>query len=295
MPGTFGLGLEGKAMYYRSRSEQDMLHQSEDIERAEIEVLHAAAGPALSEQLRRKLIPVADGVASIAATLPPSAIVINRTLGLGRDQPVTPATLRKLRSAYAQAGVTRFFLQIHPDAAGASAAEACRDAGLERVRGWQKFGRGRDEPIPEPAADLEIREVGPEDGPVFARIVCDAFDLGDVAASWLARLPGQPGMRIFMAFVDGKSAGTGGLFQLGDAAWTDFGATAPAHRRRGVQRALLAHRIRVALEAGCTNLHTCTGEAVDGDPQHSYRNIKRCGFSETYVRKNWAPQGLTPG
>jgi len=28
---------------------------------------------------------------------------------------------------------------------------------------------------------------------------------------------------------------------------------------------------------------------VPGDPQHSYANIKRCGFQETYLRENWQP------
>jgi len=35
-------------------------------------------------------------------------------------------------------------------------------------------------------------------------------------------------------------------------------------------------------------LVTATGEAVAGDPQHSYKNIKRAGFREKYVRENWS-------
>jgi GNAT superfamily N-acetyltransferase len=266
-----------------------MHHESEDLERAELEALHAAADPALAGQLRLALLPVADGVASIAAALPASAIAVNRALGIGLERPVTPDTVRQVRDAYAAAGVARYFLQIHPDAAGAGVAAMCEAAGLVRARGWQKFTRGADEPIPEPADDLEIREVGPDHGVAFARIVCDAFDISDAAVPWLARVPGRDGFRIFLAFVDGEPAGAGGLFLQGGAAWTDFGATAPAHRRRGVQRTLLAHRVREALRHGCERLHTCTGEAVPGDPQHSYNNIKRCGFRETYLRENWAP------
>ena len=50
-----------------------------------------------------------------------------------------------------------------------------------------------------------------------------------------------------------------------------------------------SQRVRFALEQGCTAIHTCTGEAVPGDPQHSYNNIKRCGFRETDLLVNWAP------
>jgi GNAT superfamily N-acetyltransferase len=266
-----------------------MPHESEDIERAELEAMHAAAGPALTGQLRLALLARADGIASIAPTLPARATVINRALGLGLAQTITPETVRQIRDAYTAAGIGRFFLHVHPDAAGEHVAAACEAAGLARARGWQKFERGAVEPIPEPAPDLEIREIGPDHGVAFARIVCDAFDLSDDAVPWLACVPGQDGFRIFVAFVEGEPAGTGGLFIRGDAAWTDFGATAPAHRRRGIQRALLAHRVREALRQGCERLYTCTGEAVPGDPQHSFNNIKRCGFRETYIRENWAP------
>ena len=30
-----------------------------------------------------------------------------------------------------------------------------------------------------------------------------------------------------------------------------------------------------------------TGEAVPGDAQHSYSNILRAGFAESYLRENW--------
>ena len=44
-----------------------------------------------------------------------------------------------------------------------------------------------------------------------------------------------------------------------------------------------------AFELGCEQVFTCTGVSVPGDPQHSYNNILRAGFHETYVRANYAP------
>jgi len=41
--------------------------------------------------------------------------------------------------------------------------------------------------------------------------------------------------------------------------------------------------------AGCRRIYTCTGEAVPDDPQHSFRSMKKLGFSEDYVRENYAP------
>jgi hypothetical protein len=88
-----------------------------------------------------------------------------------------------------------------------------------------------------------------------------------------------------------RAVGTGALFMDGDVAYTDFGATRPGFRGRGAQVANLAHRTRAALEAGARRIHTCTGVAVEGEAQHSYGNIKRCGFIETHVRHTRAPPG----
>lgn len=91
---------------------------------------------------------------------------------------------------------------------------------------------------------------------------------------------------------EGRIAGGGALFVKDGVGWLDWGATDPALRQRGSQAALLRHRIRVALDMGCHTLVSATGEEVPGDPQHSYRNIVRMGFSESYARENYAlPKG----
>ena len=48
-------------------------------------------------------------------------------------------------------------------------------------------------------------------------------------------------------------------------------------------------RLAAATEAGCEAMFTETGEAVPGDPQHSYRNIERYGFRPGLLRENWVP------
>jgi GNAT superfamily N-acetyltransferase len=119
--------------------------------------------------------------------------------------------------------------------------------------------------------------------------VCAAFDLGTQAEPWLARLALDPRWRIFLAEVDGRPAGTGALFLADGVGWLDWGATDPAFRSRGIQRALLAHRLRLADALGLPRTHTCTGLPVPGDPQHSFRNILRSGFLATTARANWQP------
>jgi len=266
-----------------------MTHGSEDIERAELEALHALADDGMRARLGLTLAPLGDGVASVAAALPASAIVINRVLGCGLTRPFEPGWIAEVAGRYRAAGVARFFFQLHPEARAPGLDAAFADARLERARSWQKFSRGRDEPIEARETTLVTRRIGPEHGPAFARIACAAFDLGEVAEPWIARLPGSEAFHAFMSFDGGAPAGVGVVMIRGDQAWCDFGATDPAFRGRGAQGANLAARVRFALEQGCSAIYTCTGEAVPGEPQHSWNNIKRCGFRESYLRENWAP------
>ena len=59
-------------------------------------------------------------------------------------------------------------------------------------------------------------------------------------------------------------------------------STLPAERGRGVQRTLVAERLRLAAIAGC-DLATVT--AVLGGA--SERNLLRLGFQRRYVKTTW--------
>lgn len=263
-------------------------HEAELIERAALEDLHLAAPEALRDSLGLQSFARGSGLVSIAAALPSSAIVINRVIGLGLETPATRDVVREIVDRYRDAGVARFFINRHPEAGPPEIVDWMLEAGLENARGWQKFERDP-EPAPIVETDLSIRRIGPKQGSTFARIVCDAFDLGDAAVPWIAALSGRDNWHLFMSFAGDEPAGTGALFFHDDCAWTDFGATAPKFRQRGSQAALLAARVNHAVELGSRRLYTCTGEDVPGDPQHSYRNILKAGFRETYIKENYAP------
>jgi GNAT superfamily N-acetyltransferase len=263
---------------------EEKIVTSDEIETAALRSLHAAADAALRDRLGLDWRPVGAGAASIAAALPASAIVVNRALGLAG-----PNDLRQTVAAYRDAGAARFFINGAGQGDEAAFAAEAAALGLLPARGWRKFARGRAEPVPAPPAPFPFRELAAGQGADFGWIVAAAFDLGDAAADWLALLPGAPGWRVFAAFDGDRPVGTGALFVEGDTAWTDWGATAPSARGRGVQFSLLAHRVQTALDMGVRDLFTCTGEAVPGEPQHSYANILRCGFAEGVLRPNFAP------
>jgi len=217
-------------------------------------------------------------------------ILVNRVLGLGPSSEPTADQLTSIREHYENAGVSRFFLHVLPEHFGPDYEQLLRAAGYERYRGWMKFSRGAGDVAPI-TTDLSIRQVGPEHASEFASIVGSAFDFDADFQPAIAALINAPNWHVYMSFDGDTPAGTGAFYMRDSMAYLDFGATHPDFRRRGAQSGILSTRIRAALDAGCTTIVTMTGEAVPGDEQHSYRNIRRAGFEEAYLRENWIPAG----
>jgi GNAT superfamily N-acetyltransferase len=260
--------------------------ESEFIERCALEDLHNAADESDIQSIGLASLTVGSAFVSVAPQLPSSAIVINRVIGLGLGTEASNEEVHTLVSAYRNSNVGRYFVQIHPHHKPAGLTDWLINEGLRLGRGWQKFSRGRN-PVATSNSDLSIREIDHAHGREFGTIVCDAFDLGDKAIPWISKLPARPDWHVFMSFDGNCPAGVGALYVKNGYGWIDFGATAPAFRRRGSQGVLMAARLERALELGCKKVFTCTGVNVPGDPQHSYGNILRAGFAEDYVRENY--------
>ena len=213
--------------------------ESEDVERHALAALHAAGG-------RRDKVPA-----------PPPKRYGRRRVGFHRrraspkrgSSPIAPSawgsqdprTPKRSNGSSncivmrASRGISSTFTRTRDPPA---IRDWLHDAGLEKARGWMKFTRGRDAP-PAAETDLSVRSVEFADDAAFGRIVSDAFDLGAQAAEWLACLVNAEGWRIYMSFDGDEPAGTGGLFVRNGVGYCDWGATAPAFRRRGSQSALL--------------------------------------------------------
>ena len=265
-----------------------MEHELEHIERRMYEDIHAAADETLRKRLKLGGYKIGSAFVSVAGALPPSAILMNLVHDLGLGESATRQQVDEVVACYLRAGVQRYFIQLHPQARPQELDRWLEDKGLEQTRGWMMFQRER-EKAPAVSTSLSVREARSGDADAFARICCNAFDLGDIAVPLIARLVMRPGWHCFMSFDGDTPAGIGAIYVEDDLAYFTFGATAPAFRGRGGQRAVLAARVAAALDLGCRVLVTCTGEDVAGDPQHSYRNILRTGFQERYVRRNYAP------
>jgi len=264
-----------------------MPSKTEWIERRSLEALHEGASEAVRAETGLVLHQV-DG-ASVSVCAAGGGILINRVIGLGLNGPATAAGLQQIRRIYAEAGVPRFFVHVSPEAESENEIrDLLKSEGYEKARGWMKFSRDN-APATPTKSDLTVRLADASHKDDFARICGTAFGIDQAVWPVLCGLIDHPNWHLYMSFDGDAAAGCGGLYVEDGTAVTDYGATDPQFRQRGSQSAILTARIEHARELGVTLITTETGEAVEGDAQHSYGNILKRGFKEDYLRENWAP------
>ncbi len=259
---------------------------SERIEQQALDDLFQTAPDDTRQALGLARYDTSSGTCYLAAKEP--NILLNRVIGIGIQQPATAADIGMILDCYSAAGVADYFLHIQPWVRPAQIWNWLFEAGLARSRGWTQFVRNAASPAGCSTA-LRVEQIGPGYADEFARIAADGFDLSVAARPAIAALVGLPGWYHFMTFSGDQPAGVAALRVADDVAWFDWAATDVAFRGQGSQTALLNRRIEKALELGCHTLCTETGEAVPGDPQHSFRNLVKAGFRPTHTRDNFSP------
>ena len=106
----------------------------------------------------------------------------------------------------------------------------------------------------------------------------------DVFAAAAAEVDGD-GMLIALDASDGRPLGVASMTIFEDVATLGGMSTLPAERGRGVQAALILHRLGLAKAAGCTLATSTT--VVGGD---SERNVRRFGFRGIHTKQQWVRQ-----
>jgi len=260
------------------------MDKSEWIEIEAHRALFVSVPDELKKNLGFKMEEVNGIVCSVCASEP--SILINRCFVTNHETLRDIVAISKVKQLYNDAGIGEFFMHVAHNTP--EFENNLQQAGMKKSRGWMKFKRGS-QPAVARNPELSIREIGPENAEAFARIVVPCFDLSEASIPLIASVVSHPDYHIYMGFEGDTPAATGGVFYKDGIAHCDFGSTHRDFRGRGFQGALLARRINDAIQMGATNLYTATGEAVPGDPQHSYKNILRYGFEENYLRENWVP------
>ncbi len=136
-----------------------------------------------------------------------------------------------------------------------------------------------------PDPRLEIRNVLPGEGRMWAELVARCFATGpenlQAIVDLFSVIAEVPQAFALLATWEGRPAGgAGGMIVPEHTVAGFYGAgTLPEDRNRGIQTALLQHRLRMAAEAGCEYavIVTLPGTA-------SERNVVRAGFRLAYTK-----------
>lgn len=246
---------------------------------AELELAEAAAYASLTETAGLPVLHVA-GAACCANPVLRENTMVNHVMGLGVTDPVGDEHLDEIDAFY-RAHECRYAVSVSPLASPAL-ADALRERGFVNGYAWMKFERDT-EPL-EVETSLRIERV--EDGRDFGAIIAAAYGMPAQAATMFGDLPRKGGWNCFVAYDGDDAAGAAAMYLHGTTAWLGVAGTAPEHRRKGAQTALLAARIAAGRAEGVHRFTTETGERIPDRPSNSYRNILRAGFEERYVRPN---------
>ena len=157
------------------------------------------------------------------------------------------------------------------------------DASAELFVGEETDLAGAD--VPE-VRGLEVRPVGREEAATWGQRLVEWSPIdGRQGAAWVDLAPflvDRPGTYLYTASVDGEPAAVSAMFARRRVAILRSTAVAPAFRGRGIHGALIAHRARLATEAGAMQIHAA---ATPGST--SARNLARMGLRSIWHRSRY--------
>jgi len=257
------------------------------IERADVELVTGAARAAHRRTGGRDFVlPLAGGVASFAEPGSP----FNKVAGLGFAGVPTTAELDEVERAFAAVGAPVQVELPHladPDIGALLSGRGYRLESFENVLG-RALG---DEPEHVTPPGIQVRRSGDEEFDAWLDVAADAVARPDTqGVPWHEEFPrdiyidaerdgAAAGVVRYAALHDGVLAGGAGLRITDGVAQFAGAATAPAHRRRGIQAALLSARLVDATAAGCD-----VAVIVVQPGSKSQQNAQRRGFDLLYTR-----------
>jgi GNAT superfamily N-acetyltransferase len=267
------------------------------IERAEAQLIAGASAAARRRgaDARGFVIPIAGGVASFAGEGSP----FNKVAGLGFGGVPDAAALDEIEQALAACGSP---VQVElaslaaPEIGAFLTGRGYRLVSFENVLGRALTG----EPERVTPPGIEVRPSGDDELETWLDVVVDAGLHPDTqglpshegfprdALAMAERdLVTAAGVSRYAALRDGIIVG-GASFRLADGIAQFTGAaTLPAHRRRGIQTALLSARLAAVATAGC-DIAVVTVQPGS----KSQQNVQRRGFDLLYTRAVLVKQAL---
>jgi GNAT superfamily N-acetyltransferase len=261
---------------------------AERLERVEAQLIAAASRAAHDRHAGGDgfVMPIAGGVASFAEPGSP----FNKVAGLGFAGAPSASDLDEIERAFA---ARRADVQVELSHLGDSRIGALLTERGYRLTSFENvLGRAlgsESEPVSPPG--VEVRRSSEHEFDVWFDVVADGFAHPDPQGvpsheafprDVLARAErdfAAAGVVRYLALYDGAPAGGASLRIADRVAQLAGSATAPAHRRRGIQSALLAARLTDAVAAGCDIAVITTQPG-----SKSQQNVQRQGFHLLYTR-----------
>jgi GNAT superfamily N-acetyltransferase len=231
-------------------------------------------------------IPIADGVASFAEKGSP----YNKVVGLGFGGVPEVVALDEIEQAFAARGAPTQIELAHladPQIGELLTGRGYRLESFENVLG-RALAPGLERTTP---PDIEVRPSGDEELDAWIDVIVDAVAHPDTqGVPWHEEFPREivenaerdsaaAGLARYAALHDGVLAGGASLRIDEGVAQLAGAATAPAHRRRGIQSALLSARLADAAVGACDVAVITTQPG-----SRSHQNAQRQGFDLLYTR-----------
>lgn len=210
--------------------------------------------------------------------------LFNRVLGFGLEGAATQECLDSIIDLYGDKDLP-VCISLSPEAVPSSASSWLQQRKFKIVNQWVKMIRGA-EPPPALDTDLQIVEVEADHAALVGTLICAGFGLPDTLLPVFSSVVSIPHNHVYLAKDGDFPVGVGCLTIHNDIGHLNTATTLQAYRKRGIQGALMAHRIRQGIRMGCHWFATETAKLPD-QPNPSYNNMLRCGFREHYLRPNY--------
>jgi hypothetical protein len=213
---------------------------------------------------------------------------LNRALGFGTMSEATGAVLDRLERRFAAAGrPPRIAVAQGPTPRAALRMLERRgyvpEKGTEEhIYCYDRSALPRVRPIP----GLTVERVRPEQAAEYARIAFASFRergpwFRGIVETLVRRRAHGRSLGAYLGRIDGVPAATGMLFDVRPVAGLGNGSVLPKFRGRGIQGAMIAHRMRAGWERG---LRIFFGQTQNPASAH---NLEELGWRLLYTEVDW--------
>jgi hypothetical protein len=214
------------------------------------------------------------------------SLLLNRAIGLGWREAVTPGVLCQLEASYASRGVRNFAVEVALPTPFGDVSGLLRESAYVRLGRSAVMYRTVDgEPAGDHRDGLEVRMVRPDEAPLFARLCCTIFRLPGPFAAPLEASVRRGESRHWFALEDGEAIGTAITTPVCHGHdWIGWVGTQASHRGRGSMKAMTSAQLSDCARRGTRSVSLEVNVAGSDESAASQKNYLGFGWQVTHER-----------